>query len=85
MIITSGLRASILLKIGVKSVVSGEKRMWVEHLQPDLTEAGLVAGVERRRQAASSLTMTAVFILSGVTKRSFAASQTSPASAVDVR
>ena len=32
--ITSGFWPSILLKIGVKSVVSGEKRMWSRTLSP---------------------------------------------------
>src|SRR5665811_972821 len=54
-IITSGFTPSILLKIGVKSVVSGEKRMWSSTFNPILgrhssypTSSGLV-------QAASSL------------------------------
>src|SRR5262249_61506422 len=33
-IITSAFSPSILLKIGVKSVVSGEKRMWSSTLSP---------------------------------------------------
>jgi hypothetical protein len=34
--ITSGLVPSILLKIGVKSVVSGEKRIWSSTFSPIL-------------------------------------------------
>src|SRR6185312_15278691 len=57
-VITSGCSASIWLKIGVKSVVSGLNRMWSSTLSPALgrhsryfTSSGLV-------QAASSLMTT---------------------------
>src|SRR6185437_14008368 len=83
--ITSGLAASILLKIGVKSVVSGEKRIWSSTLSPTLgrhssypTSSGLV-------QAASSLMMTADFICFWSTSSSLAASHTDSASAAEVK
>ena len=56
------MAASILLKMGVKSVVSGEKRTWSSDLMPMVgrqaskpTSSGVV-------QAASSLMITAVFM-----------------------
>ena len=47
-IMTSGFSPSILLKIGVKSVVSGENRIWSRNLEADGRQALLVAGVQRR-------------------------------------
>ena len=83
--ITSGFEASILLKIGVKSVVSGEKRMWSRTLSPIFGRQASYPASSGPVQAASSLMITAVFILRPSTSMSLAASHTSPANPPEVR
>ncbi len=81
----SGLAASILLKMGVKSVVSGEKRMWSSTLRPILGRQASKPASSGAVQAASSLMMTAVLMPWLLTSRSLAASQLDAASDADVR
>ena len=61
-IITSGFSPSILLKIGVKSVVSGETRIWSSTCKPIVGRHLMYSASSGVVQAASSLITTAVFM-----------------------
>src|ERR1035437_215233 len=83
--ITSGFSPSILLKIGVKSVVSGDRRIWSSTLTPIAGRHFRYSSSSGVVQAASSLITTAVFAFICPTSRSLPASQTAAAIWVDAR
>ena len=83
--ITSGFLASMLLKIGVKSVVSGEKRMCSTTFNPAFGRQASYPASSGLVQAASSLMIATELNLRLSTRRSLVASQTSCAWAAEVR
>ena len=83
--ITSGFSPSILLKIGVKSVVSGEKRMWSSTFRPISGRHFRYSASSGVVQAASSLMTTAVFMCSWSTSRSLAGGADRVGELVEVR